>query len=62
MVMDISDWWQGIAGGAAFLLLSWIVGTYVNWKVNRRTYKELEKLNATAEQILLILRGGKNGS
>jgi hypothetical protein len=43
-------WLYGLVGGAFFLILSWVVSNYLNWKVNNRVYKELKAIRTLLEK------------
>lgn len=37
-------------GGAFFLLSSWVVSNYLNWRVNNKVYKELRTIREVLEK------------
>ena len=42
-------WLYGLVGGAFFLLCSWVVSNYINWRVNNKVYKELKTIRELME-------------
>ena len=41
----------GIAGGAFFLLLSWALSTWLNWRVNDKVRREICQQRVVLEEI-----------
>jgi len=44
------NWLTGLVGGAFFLIMSWIISNYINWRVNNRVYQELKAIRVLLEK------------
>lgn len=43
--LGLDGLWRTLAaGGVVFVFLTWLVGTWLNWRVNNRVHKDLEKV------------------
>lgn len=53
---DLSfNWLTGAIGTGVFLLLSWVLGTYLNWRVNNSVRVELKGVNDRLDKVIRVL-------
>ena len=63
--LGLDGLWKAAAAGAGlFVFCTWLVGTWLNWRVNNRVHKDLEKvivLLALIEERDLLDRERRKG-